>query len=262
MQITRRQFLVSSAAAAVALGAGYHSRAEEGAFTFATVGDIHVTDEASVALLRRAVAQINADTRVRFTAVLGDIATLGRAEELALAKGALDALARPYYAVPGNHDVNPYTPDLFDNYRAAFGETHWVREENGWSFIGVNSCEAALSDVTVSGEELAWLDAQLPGIPEDRPVALFCHHPLNPNTRAYRIKNAEDILARFAGHKLRVAAAGHWHGNQEETRGGVLFTTTACCTSTRNNFDDTPEKGYRLFHLAGDSVTTEFVEVR
>ena len=60
---------------------------------------------------------------------------------------------------------------------------------------------------------------------------------------------------------LRIAAAGHWHGNQEETRDGVLFTTTACCTSTRNNFDGTPEKGYRLFHLAGDSVATEFVEV-
>lgn len=261
MRITRRQFLISSGAAALALGAGGRVRAEEDTFTVATAGDIHVTDEASVALLRRAVTQINADARVRFTVVLGDIATDGRAEELALAKEALDGLARPYYAVPGNHDVTPGAPDLFGNYRAAYGEVHWVREENGWAFIGMNSCEAALSDVTVSEEELAWLDTQLAGIPEERPVALFCHHPLNPNTRAYRIKNAEDLLARFAGRKLRIAAAGHWHGNQEETRDGVLFTTTACCTSTRNNFDGTPEKGYRLFHLAGTSVATEFVEV-
>ena len=66
----------------------------------------------------------------------------------------------------------------------------------------------------------------------------------------------------FAGHNLKFVAAGHYHGNQVEEHNGVLFTTTACCSTTRDNFDETPEKGYRLFHVTKDAIETEFVAVR
>lgn len=132
---------------------------------------------------------------------------------------------------------------------------------NDWSFIGFNSCELALSDVTVAPDEVAWLKKQIEGVGPEKPIALFCHHPLNPKTKAYRVKNAEEILGLCSGRKLRLVASGHWHGNQVETRDGVLFTTTACCTATRDNFDGTAQKGYRLFHLDDETVTTEFIEV-
>ena len=78
----------------------------------------------------------------------------------------------------------------------------------------------------------------------------------------YRVKNADEVQGLFAGHNLKLAAAGHWHGNQEESRDGVLFTTTACCSSTRDNFDGTKPEGYRLLHLSPDgTVQTEFAEV-
>jgi hypothetical protein len=106
-----------------------------------------------------------------------------------------------------------------------------------------------------------WLKARIASVADGKPVALFCHHPLNPNARKYRVSNADEIIALFKGKALRLVASGHWHGNQVERANGVLFTTTACCTPTRDNFDDTKEKGYRLFHLAPDSVETEFVVV-
>ena len=115
--------------------------------------------------------------------------------------------------------------------------------------------------MTVSGTELAWLREQAALVPSEKSIALFCHHPLNPNTARYRILNADAILDIFKGKALRLAAAGHWHGNQVEEQDNVLFTTTACCSSTRGNFDKTEARGYRLFHVKENTVETEFVEV-
>ena len=113
----------------------------------------------------------------------------------------------------------------------------------------------------MSAEELAWLKAQADAIVPEQPIALFCHHPLNPNTKAYRILNADAVLALFAKHALKIAAAGHWHGNQVEEQDGVLFVTTACCSSTRPNFDNTPEKGYRSLDAGVATTRTDFTVV-
>lgn len=260
--LSRRDFLRVSAAGLAGAGmAGITAHADD-AFTFAAINDTHVKDAESVAIVEKAVAMINGDARVGFTAILGDVATDGKPEELALVKAAFEKLDKPSFVVPGNHDVFLRAPDLYGNYVDAFGPVHWVHQQNGWAFIGLNSCEGVKSDVVVAREELDWLRARLGELDGAQPLALFCHHPLNPNTKAYRVSNAEEILALFEKHTLKIAAAGHWHGNQIEERDGVLYTTTACCASTRNNFDGTDEKGYRLFHLRNGAVETEFVVVR
>lgn len=260
---TRRQFLTLCAAGlcgacctAVAQG-----DSKEADFTFAAINDPHIKDEPSTAIIERAVKQINADTRIGMTLVLGDMATVGAKAELELARGALDKLARPWNALPGNHDVFMRDEDIYANYTAVFGPAHWFLEHHGWAFIGFDSCEGVKSDVTVAEAELAWLREQAARVTPGQPVALLCHHPLNPNTASYRILNADTILAIFKDCSLHLAAAGHYHGNQVEEPGDTLFTTTACCSSTRGNFDKTEARGYRLFHIKGNTVETEFVEV-
>lgn len=233
-----------------------------GDFTFAAINDLHVLDTKSAGIVNQAVNNINADNRVQFTVVLGDIATGGRYQELKLAKVALDRLDKPWYAIPGNHDVDMKTKDIFGNYKAVYGPTRWDEGEEGWLFIGLNSCEESKSDVSIQPDEVAWLEQTLKKVNRERPIALFAHHPFNPNTRAYRVQNADEILGMFAEHNLNLVAAGHYHGNQVEEHNGVLFTTTACCSSTRDNHDETREKGYRLFHVAGNTIETEFVVVR
>lgn len=233
-----------------------------GDFTFAAINDLHVLDTKSAGIVNQAVNNINADSRVQFTVVLGDIATGGRYQELKLAKVALDRLDKPWYAIPGNHDVDMKTKDIFGNYKAVYGPTRWDEGEEGWLFIGLNSCEESKSDVSIQPDEVAWLEQTLKKVNRERPIALFAHHPFNPNTRAYRVQNADEILGMFAEHNLKLVAAGHYHGNQVEEHNGVLFTTTACCSSTRDNHDETREKGYRLFHVAGNTIETEFVVVR
>ncbi|NIA14355.1 MAG: hypothetical protein GWP08_09750 [Nitrospiraceae bacterium] len=265
MSQTRREFLTflgalglsSSASAAFKLfGEG------KGPLTIAAINDIHVLDARSTGLVSRAVNHINANSDVAFTVVLGDLATDGKLGELSLAKSALDRLENPYAVVPGNHDVDPTRKNGLANYEREYGGVQWEEKSDGWVFMGFNSCEGTSSDVTVSAEQMAWISKRVGKINRERPIALFAHHPFNPHTKNYRVKNAEEVLGLFGGHNLKLVATGHWHGNQVETRDGVLFTTTACCSSTRGNFDDTTAKGYRLFHFDKKEVQTEFVTVQ
>ena len=263
MTLSRRQFL--GWAGALALSGCAHrtggSPGQPGRLTFAAVNDLHVLDAASTNIVHRAVRGINANPDVAFTVILGDIATDGKLPELNLAWNALANLTQPWVAVPGNHDVYPGAEDIYANYRKTFHDTHWLERNDGWLFLGIDSCEGAASDVSVSGEQTDWIARRLRRIPTATPIALFAHHPFNPHTKKYRVLNADAVLGLFAHHNLRLVAAGHYHGNQVERQGNILYTTTACCSSTRGNFDGTDAKGYRLFHLDGQNVETEFVEV-
>ncbi|MBI2432234.1 MAG: metallophosphoesterase [Candidatus Hydrogenedentes bacterium] len=181
-------------------------------------------------------------------------------QEMGLAQQSLDKLTRPYFCVPGNHDVTPGSENIYANYEQAFGDRQWEKDNLArWMFLGLDTCEGTASDVTVSPDRIEWLQQQLKKIGKDRPIALATHHPFNPSTKAYRVRNAEELLGLFAGHNLKLVMSGHFHGNQVEERDGVLFTTTACCSSTRDNHDGTAEKGFRLFHVDAESITHEFV---
>jgi len=262
MRFSRREFL--GLAGALGLGCCAWGTDENGAsksFSVAAINDIHVVDAASVALLARAVERINALPDIRLTVVLGDISMNGKREQLDLAKKALDRLARPYAAVPGNHEALTKGTLPYAAYTRAFKERSWVRHEEGWFLIGLDSCEGGAVDVKIRLSRVAWLSEQLQKIPTDRPIALFAHHPFNPHSSAYRVRNADKVLALFSNHQLKLVASGHWHGNQVETQDGILFTTTACCSTTRDNHDLTPAKGFRLFHFGKDNVETEFVAV-
>ena len=259
-QPTRRQFLITCAAG-ISVAPALWAQTSFPKFTFATISDCHLNDAASAAILEKTVRCINEDERISFAVILGDVATAAKTEELELAKKALDQFSKAWYIVPGNHDVRPKGDDPIGSYGTIYGAPRWVHAYQGWALIGFNSCDGSKSDVTVGTEELDWLRKQAAALQPDQPVALFCHHPLNPHSARYRIENADEIINIFEGHTLRIAAAGHWHGNQVETQGDILFTTTACCSTTRNNFDNTAAKGYRLFHINGDKVDTEFVEV-
>jgi 3',5'-cyclic AMP phosphodiesterase CpdA len=261
-KFSRREFL--GLAGALGLGWcawGSDKKIDPKGFSIAAINDIHVVDAPTTALLDKAVERINLLPDVRLTVILGDITEDGKREEFELAKKALDRLTRPYMAVPGNHDVLGQGFRAYANYRKDFRETRWVRQEEGWFLIGIDSCEGRAGDVKIPLGQITWLSDRLQEIPVDRPIALFDHHPFNPHAFRYRVRNADKVLALFSKHCLKLVASGHWHGNQVETQHGTLFTTTACCSTTRDNHDLTPGKGFRLFHFEKDTVETEFIEI-
>jgi len=264
MEMTRRKFLgligavtLSSCAHQIPLIGRGNGKQEP--WAVAGMSDLHVNQARTTAIINRAVAQINATPGVRFTVVIGDLSTNGQLAELNLARESLDRLTQPCFAVPGNHDVDTRARDPYANFKRNFGAPSWIHEEKQWVFFGLDTCEGAASDVAVRPDRLDWLEKRLRKIGPDRPIGVFAHHPFGPSTKAYRVKNADEVLGLFSGHNLKFIASAHYHGNQEEISNGVLFTTTACCSSTRDNFDETKEKGYRLFRITGEEVDTEFV---
>ncbi|MBI1319065.1 MAG: twin-arginine translocation signal domain-containing protein [Candidatus Hydrogenedens sp.] len=261
----RRTFLKTCGAAGMASLAGPWAWAADASkpLRFVAINDLHVLGEGTERIVARAVEQINALEDIAFTVVVGDLGSLGAEGEMRLAKQALDGLEQPYFCVPGNHDFAPKTDDGYVHYDAFFDTQQWhaERPEDGWAFIGLNTCNEMKSDVTVPPERLAWLAEQIAAVPKEMPIALFGHHPFNPHTKAYRVRNADEIIAMFAEHNLRLVISGHYHGNQVEERDGITFVTNACCSTTRGNFDKTEERGFRCYDLHGSDFTHEFVVV-
>lgn len=227
---------------------------EDDAFSFAVGADIHMTDTRSVEIVNDAVDRINADPRIAFSLWLGDLTRAATADEMVLARLALDRLRRPRYAVRGNHDQQG------DAYEREFGPLMQSFTYGGWKFLLIDTNPG--DGTPLAEEQREWIRDQLKQTGTETPLVLCGHHPLMPHTKAYRLAGADEVLALFEGHNLKAALAGHFHGNQEEVVDGVLFTTTACLATTRGNHDGTTAKGFRLFHCRDGEITTEFVPVR
>lgn len=223
-------------------------------FTFAEAADTHVTDTKSVEIVNDGVDMINADARVAFSLWLGDLTQNSKSDEMALARMTLDRVRRPHYALRGNHDL------AGDYYAREFGELNYTFEYAGWKFVMLDSNPG--DKTPIDAARMNWLRETLAETDAAQPLILCTHHPLYPNTKAYLLAGSAEVIGLFSGHNLKAVLAGHYHGNQEEVIGGVLYTTTACLATTRGNFDGTTMRGYRLFHCTEDAITTEFVGVR
>ena len=232
-------------ALAAGLKAGFH---------FAQASDTHVTDTRSVEIINEAVDRINADQSVAFSLWLGDLTRGSTADEMVLARLALQRLTKPRHALRGNHDL---AGGLFER---EFGPLRSVVAYGGWKFLLVDSNPGDAKPM--SEVDRQWIRDRLRETPAEMPLVLCTHHPLMPHTKSLRLAGADEVLAMFSGHNLKAVLGAHFHANQEETDGGVLFTTTACLSTTRNNFDGSKAKGYRLFHCKDGQIATEFVTVR
>lgn len=222
-------------------------------FWFATVADTHIEDDAGAEIVREAVEMINADERIEFSLWLGDITQHSREPEFVVSKQVLEGLERPWHPVRGNHDMRD---GLYERY---FGPPNRRVEHNGWVFLLFDS--NGPRETLVSDETMAWLREQAAALDPQTPVVIAAHHPLLLGG-IIPLAGAPEILELFDDRNLRAVLAGHVHTNQEHTRDGVLFTTNACCATTRENIDGDPRRGYRLFHCKDGEITTEFVTVR
>ena len=218
--------------------------------------DLHLTDKASAAYPEKVVAAMNTE-HAQLALVVGDLASEGELSELGLAKQVIDKLTVPYYVIRGNHDGTNHWASVFPQAKETYGF-----KMKGIHFIGLEPGEAtpwqhkkAEPRALEKGREL------LPEIPEGEPIILFCHYPLIVNS-SLGLENADEVLKLFKGKRLLAAISGHFHANTEVWKDGVLFTTTACASSTRNNHDKTAAKGYRVFEIDSSlRITTHFQEV-
>jgi calcineurin-like phosphoesterase family protein len=230
---------------------------------FLEVNDIHILDDASMAYPRNVVDAMNRE-EAALVLVCGDVATDGKEDELRRAKTVLDGFQHPWRIVIGNHDCL-YGGDREETlYKTVFGldETTYAFRSHGIHFVAIDpGCGKDYKKHAVRPATLAKLRAIAAAIPADEPVILFSHYPYVPGV-TYRTPNADEVIEVFRGRRLLAVVGAHFHGNNERRENGILFTTTACATSTRNNHDGTKAKGYRVFTVReGREITTEFREV-
>lgn len=208
-------------------------------FKIAYISDSHLyvkekNDRFANALIR-AVRDVNAlEEQPDFVFYGGDLAQLGRPEELQLGYEILSELKAPLKIMVGEHD---WYYDMGEKWRELFGEPQWsldhkgvrfvclmsVLEEDFWTERGMTPAErmstvAGLDNhvqrpFTVGEASRKWLEETLADWPNDKPVVVFSHSPLyklykNWNFWTDDAEEVQEILSRF--DKVTVVH-GHTH---------------------------------------------------
>lgn len=196
--------------------------------TLAVVSDPHIATEA------RGTWKLYHRTRDRFRRTLadlgnhdvdavliaGDLTKDGAEHDLDWIRTALDGLALPVLAVPGNHDVKEFNVAQFEDQFVGGGyPAH--RRLGDIDVIGLNSTvtsdEESIADGVVSANQLDWLEERLPEMTD--PIVIT-HHNL-PGLHSHigdhgwephpPIGNADALLEVLSRHDVPLHLSGHVH---------------------------------------------------
>jgi 3',5'-cyclic-AMP phosphodiesterase len=180
---------------------------------------------------------------------------------------ALEAVGKPVYCVPGNHDDPARMRAALTGPRFQVGGHFDV---SNWRIVLLDSSVPGQARGAVSAAELATLRQALAG--SDR-HALVCvhHHPVGMSSRwldAIGIDNAAELLSVIDAHPtVRALAWGHVHQQFEGLRRGVrLLATPSTCGQFLPHSEqfavDTRPPAYRRLTLHPDgTIETEVVWV-
>ena len=254
--LDRRSFLkvaAASCAAATAAGATFGSfqplrfvgaqeengAASTGGFKVAYISDSHLyvkekNDRFANALMR-AVDDVNAmEEQPDFVFYGGDLAQLGRPEELQLGYDILKELKAPLKIMVGEHD---WYYDMGEKWKSLFGEPQWsfdhkgvrfvclmsVLEEDFWTERGMSPAErmstvAGLDNrvqrpFQVGEASRKWLEETLADCPDDKPIVVFSHSPLYQLYKDWNFwtEDAEEVQAILSRFDKVTVIHGHTH---------------------------------------------------
>ena len=159
--------------------------------------------------------------------VSGDFTQRGTAAEFAQARAFLDLLARPVFAVPGNHDVpvanivrrllTPYS--LYQRYVAEDLEP--FVEMDGVAIAGLKTARRARFELnwahgSISSAQLTRLAATFERASPGAVRVVVAHHPLlepevQPSVAMQPVRKAEAALKAFQALGVRLVLSGHFH---------------------------------------------------
>jgi 3',5'-cyclic AMP phosphodiesterase CpdA len=260
--IDRRTFIKSSAAAAATVAMASPLRlvriaSGEGSgepFLFAYISDSHLTylgngkfTEMFIEGLERAVTELEfMEEEPDFVFYGGDLAQLGRKEELDKGAEILAKVAKKIYYVMGEHD---YYLDLGEYWRKLFGKEHYSFDHKGIHFVVLNSiltykewiqrwptpmdrmkAMAQLdnpkgSPFMVGKEQIQWLKEDLARYSKDTPIVVLSHSPLYKYYKPWNFwtDDAEEVQAVLRPFKQVTVIHGHIHQVATHRTGNITF---------------------------------------
>lgn len=192
---------------------------------FMTIGDPHITSDTSTdqyKRLARAVNYINSRTDVDFTVIEGDIVDSASSANLGVAKTLLSKLNKPYYVVPGNHDLGS-SITKFESY---FGPSKRVVNINGYQLIFVSISKDS------SGNKHWSFDYS--SADKSKPTVIFNHGPVQPKPGTTSCVNSWGIYYGYACDmkpnvdsfaKLLGYYDGHVHTWTSQSLGGERYVS-------------------------------------
>jgi len=261
--LNRRDFLKVSAAAvaaAAANGVSFHptsfqpvtvAHAATEPFTFAYISDSHLyrkdLNDRFVRSLLRAIDDVNhLDPKPDFILYGGDLAQLGKREELDLGAELLKNLHAPVRMVVGEHD---WFLDMGERWRELFGEPSYSFDHKGVHFVTLMSVEekdfwtarkmtpeqrmgtvAGLDngiqsrfEVGAAGRE--WLKNDLAKVDAATPVVVFSHSPLYKYYKNWNFwtDDADEVQAILKKFDHATVIHGHTHQMLSNRIGNIDF---------------------------------------
>jgi Icc protein len=226
-------------------------------FTFAYISDSYITHIKGNEFVRnwdrgliRAIAEANLLTpRPDFIFYGGDIAQLGKPEEIDHGLDLLGGLRGDVHHVMGEHD---YYLDLGEHWRKRIGPDHYSFDHKGVHFVVLNSIltyddwtydrwdspmrrmqEMARLDnpqgspFMVGEAQREWLRKDLDTVSKDTPVVEFSHSPLQKIYKGWNFwtEDAEQVQALLEPFNKVSVLYGHVHQIQYNQIGNISFNS-------------------------------------
>jgi 3',5'-cyclic AMP phosphodiesterase CpdA len=224
-------------------------------FSFTYISDAHIQQIKGASFVRnwdmglkRAVAEANLITpEADFVMFGGDLAQLGKKEELDHGGEMLSHLKGKLHCVMGEHD---YYFDLGDYWSKLYGP-HWYSfDHKGVHFVVLNSilttdewtfhrwptAEQRMLEMAgldnpngspfmVGDKQRAWLKDDLDKVSKDTPLIVFSHSPLQKIYKGWNFwtDDAEQVQALLQPFKTVSVIYGHVHQIQYNQIGNISF---------------------------------------
>jgi len=183
---------------------------------FAHVSDTHIDGETSIIDLQRTIKDINASTDLDFVVITGDITEFGSDEELKEARKMFSGLNKPWYVIPGNHDMN-WSESGGNSFKKIFGSETVAFKHNGFLFLGTNcGPNMRMGPGQVPRENIVWLDSVLKQTPMQMPIIFMNHYPQDSS-----LNNWYEIINRLKTRNTQLVICGHGHSNQQLNFEGI-----------------------------------------
>ncbi len=260
-QISRRKFLkatgIMGAAAAIPLGMVEFSwgKNSDQNFTIAYVSDSHLTHIKDTDFVRnfdqglkRAVTEINfMRPKPDFVVFGGDLAQLGKREEIDHGLEIMSKIRYPVKWVIGEHD---YYLDLGKYWSKKVSKLHYSFDHKGVHFVVLNSIltydnwtlnrwktpeermrqMARLdnpqgSPFMVKDKQITWMKDDLSNVSKDTPVVVMSHSPLYKIYKSWNFwtEDAEKVQAVLKPFKKVTVLHGHVHQILYNQIGNISF---------------------------------------
>ncbi len=273
-------------------------RAEPSSFEAILFSDTQPQSQAEIGFMADDVVAELIGTDARFGMTMGDILF----DDLSLFPRLNSVVAQigiPWYNVPGNHEINLLATDdghALETFKSHYGPPYYAFEYADAVFFVLDNIdyegkgETDPGDLRGTGgyvariteEQLAWLEAELAHVPEDKLVFLAMHSPLETDLGdgpGVSTQNRRELFRLLSGRRHLYAVAGHTHTTEhhyfdeedgftgpEPFHHHVLTTVSGSWWSgpldergvpVSQQRDGTPN-GYHVLHIDGVNVKVRY----